>query len=221
MGIATIEKEGFEADDVIATLVRRLAAEDAEVCIVTSDKDIMQLVGDTVTIVDTMKNTVMERAEVAEKFGIDPALISDFLALSGDASDNIPGVPGIGEKTARELICRLRRPGAIYARLEEIKKPAVRQKLAENRDRARHEQAACDAALRRARRYRPRRHDGSGEPDLAGSGRYSGNWSSRPLKEIKVGGRGARRHPEAASLGRLWATPSPWSPASRAAAPTT
>ncbi len=137
MGIATIEKEGFEADDVIATLVRRLAAgPDAEIYVVTSDKDIMQLVGENVTIVDTMKNAVMKRAEVAEKFGIEPSLISDFLALSGDTSDNIPGVPGIGEKTARELICAFGGVEAIYASLDAIKKPSVRQKLAENRERA-------------------------------------------------------------------------------------
>ena len=137
MGIPTIEKEGFEADDVIATLVRRLSAgEDAEVYVVTSDKDLMQLVGDNVTIVDTMKNAVMKRAEVAEKFGIEPSFISDFLALSGDTSDNIPGVPGIGDKTARELICAFGNIDAIYANLDEIKKPSVRQKLSENRDRA-------------------------------------------------------------------------------------
>jgi DNA polymerase-1 len=136
MGIATIEKEGFEADDVIATLVRRLAGDDAEIYLVTSDKDIMQLVGDRVTIVDTMKNLVMKRAEVAEKFGIEPSLIPDLLALSGDTSDNIPGVPGIGEKTARELICAFGGLEGIYGRLDEIKKPSVRQKLAENRDRA-------------------------------------------------------------------------------------
>ena len=137
MGIATIEKEGFEADDVIATLVRRLAAgPDAELYVVTSDKDLMQLVGENVTIIDTMKNAVMKRAEVAEKFGIEPSLISDFLALSGDTSDNIPGVPGIGEKTARELICAFGGVEAIYASLDAIKKPSVRQKLAENRERA-------------------------------------------------------------------------------------
>jgi DNA polymerase-1 len=136
MGIATIEKKGFEADDVIATLVRRLVRTDNEIYIVTSDKDIMQLVGDNVTIVDTMKNAVMKRAEVAEKFGIDPALIPDFLALSGDTSDNIPGVPGIGEKTARELISAFGGMDAIYNRLDEIKKPSVREKLAGNKERA-------------------------------------------------------------------------------------
>ena len=132
-GIAMLEKEGFEADDVIATLVRRLEGGGAEVFVVTSDKDLMQLVGDSVTIVDTMKNLVMKREEVAAKFGIDPALIPDFLALSGDSSDNIPGVHGIGEKTARDLIAAFGGLDEIYADLDRIKKPALRQKLAEHR----------------------------------------------------------------------------------------
>ena len=133
-GIAMLEKEGFEADDVIATLVRRLEGGDAEVFVVTSDKDLMQLVGDSVTIVDTMKNLVMKREEVAGKFGIDPALIPDFLALSGDSSDNIPGVHGIGEKTARDLVAAFGGLDEIYADLDRIKKPALRQNLAEHRD---------------------------------------------------------------------------------------
>ncbi len=133
-GIAMLEKEGFEADDVIATLVRRLQGGDAEIFVVTSDKDLMQLVGDSVTIVDTMKNLVMKREEVTAKFGIDPALISDFLALSGDSSDNIPGVHGIGEKTARDLVATFGGLDGIYANLDQIKKPALRQKLAEHRD---------------------------------------------------------------------------------------
>ena len=133
-GIAMLEKEGFEADDVIATLVRRLEGGDAEVFVVTSDKDLMQLVGDSVTIVDTMKNLVMKREEVAGKFGIDPALIPDFLALSGDSSDNIPGVHGIGEKTARDLVGTFGGLDEIYANLDRIKKPALRQNLAEHRD---------------------------------------------------------------------------------------
>jgi DNA polymerase I len=136
MGIATLEKEGFEADDIIATLVNRLAGEDLEVTIVTSDKDIMQLVGGSVVILDSMKNVVMGPKEVAEKFGINPCLIPDFLALSGDTSDNIPGVPGIGDKTARELISTFGGLDEIYSRIDEIEKPSVRQKLIENRDKA-------------------------------------------------------------------------------------
>ena len=136
MGVPTLEMEGFEADDIIATCVRRLEKEDVEVVVVTSDKDLMQLACDSVTIFDSMKNAMMKTAEVAEKFGIDPCLIPDYLALAGDTSDNIPGVPGIGDKTARELVSTFGPIDEIYAHVDDIKKPALRQKLTENRDRA-------------------------------------------------------------------------------------
>ena len=136
MGVPTLEKDGFEADDIIATCARRLERQDVEVVIVTSDKDIMQLACDSVTIFDAMKNTMMKPADVGEKFGIDPCLIPDYLALAGDTSDNIPGVPGIGDKTARDLVSTFGSLDEIYARLDEIKKPALRQKLIEHRDRA-------------------------------------------------------------------------------------
>ena len=136
MGIPTMEMEGFEADDIIATCVRRLEQEDVEVVVVTSDKDLMQLACDSVTIFDSMKNAVMKTAEVAEKFGIDPCLIPDYLALAGDTSDNIPGVPGIGEKTARDLVSTFGAIDEIYGHVDDIKKPALRQKLIDNRDRA-------------------------------------------------------------------------------------
>ncbi len=147
MGIPIVEKEGFEADDIIATLVRILEGEDVDIFVVTSDKDLMQLVCDreqsggpplphSVTIFDGMKNAMMKTKEVAEKFGIDPCLIPDFLALSGDTSDNIPGVPGIGDKTARDLVATFGSIEQIYARADEIKKLSVRQKLLDNRDRA-------------------------------------------------------------------------------------
>jgi DNA polymerase-1 len=137
MGIPMLEKEGFEADDIIATLVRRLDGKnDVEIVVVTSDKDLMQLACDSVTIFDSMKNLMMKKGEVTEKFGIDPCLMPDYLALCGDTSDNIPGVPGIGEKTARELISMFGDLDSIYAHVEEIKRPALRQKLTENRERA-------------------------------------------------------------------------------------
>jgi DNA polymerase-1 len=136
MGVPTLEMEGFEADDIIATCVRRLEKEDVEVVVVTSDKDLMQLACDSVFIFDSMKNAMMKTAEVAEKFGIDPCLIPDYLALAGDTSDNIPGVPGIGDKTARELVSTFGSIDAIYMHVDDIKKPALRQKLMENRDRA-------------------------------------------------------------------------------------
>jgi DNA polymerase-1 len=104
MGLPVVEKEGFEADDIIATITEHLKTRDNVMTfIVTGDKDMMQLVGDRVRILDSMKNVVIGEAEVIEKFGVPPRNIVDYLSLCGDTSDNIPGVPGIGEKTAREI----------------------------------------------------------------------------------------------------------------------
>ncbi|OPY65466.1 MAG: DNA polymerase I [Syntrophorhabdus sp. PtaU1.Bin050] len=134
MGLPILEKEGFEADDIIGTIVHSLKGRDVEIYIVTSDKDMMQLVSKNVFILDTMKGTLIGEGEVEEKFGIKPALITDYLALCGDTSDNIPGVPGIGEKTARELVSTIGSVDEIYGRLEEIRKPAVKSKLVTGKD---------------------------------------------------------------------------------------
>ena len=137
LGLPVLEKEGFEADDIIATLTEHLKADDDVMTfIVTSDKDMMQLVGDRVRILDSMKNIVVGEAEVREKFGIPPRNMVDYLALCGDTSDNIPGVPGIGEKTARELVATMGPIDAIYGRIDEITKKAVRERLLAGRDKA-------------------------------------------------------------------------------------
>jgi ribonuclease HI len=104
--IPALEAPGFEADDVIATLARRYAAEGIEVTVVTGDKDLMQIVDDRISLLDTMKDSRSGPQEVLERFGVPPELVADVLGLAGDTSDNIPGVPGIGEKTAAELIQR-------------------------------------------------------------------------------------------------------------------
>jgi len=104
LNISTLEAPGFEADDVIATLARRYVAEGVEVTVVTGDKDLMQIVTDGVFLLDTMKDKRSGVAEVVERFGVPPQLVPDVLGLAGDTSDNIPGVPGIGEKTAAELV---------------------------------------------------------------------------------------------------------------------
>jgi DNA polymerase I len=134
MGIPTLEREGFEADDIIATIVTGLKNADAEICIVTSDKDMGQLVSDRVFLLDTQKNLKSGAREVAHKFGVAPEHMRDFLALAGDASDNIPGVPGIGDKTARELIQNLGTLEQIYDNLDRVKRPSVREKLAAGRE---------------------------------------------------------------------------------------
>ncbi|MRR53447.1 MAG: ribonuclease HI [Deltaproteobacteria bacterium] len=104
LNIPTLEAPGFEADDVIATLARRTAEEGIRVTVVTGDKDLMQIVNDKICLLDTMKDSCSGPQEVLERFGVPPERVPDVLGLSGDTSDNIPGVPGIGEKTAAKLV---------------------------------------------------------------------------------------------------------------------
>ncbi|MBE0502108.1 MAG: ribonuclease HI [Desulfuromonadales bacterium] len=106
LNIPALEAPGFEADDLIATLARRFAATELEVTVVTGDKDLMQIVDERITLLDTMKGKRCGPQQVVERFGVMPALVPDVLGLAGDSSDNIPGVPGIGEKTAAELVSR-------------------------------------------------------------------------------------------------------------------
>ncbi|HBT82622.1 MAG TPA: ribonuclease HI [Desulfuromonas sp.] len=104
--IPTLELNGFEADDIIGALAGRFSANGGRVVVVTGDKDLMQIVTDKVTLLDTMKDKQSGVAEVIERFGVGPERVTDILGLAGDSSDNIPGVPGIGEKTAAELVRR-------------------------------------------------------------------------------------------------------------------
>ena len=120
MGLPYLCVEGVEADDVIGTLARQATAAQREVIVSTGDKDMAQLVNEHVTLINTMTDTVMDRAGVIEKFGIPPELIIDFLALMGDKVDNIPGVPGVGEKTALGLLQGLGGLDAIYANLGRV-----------------------------------------------------------------------------------------------------
>src|SRR5579871_2381030 len=119
--LAQLEVPGFEADDIIATLARVATAAGMEVVICSSDKDLMQLCGGDVSVLDTMKNRRFGVAEVQEKFGVPPALVGDVLALMGDSIDNVPGVAGIGPKTAAELINKFGTLDALLAGAGEIK----------------------------------------------------------------------------------------------------
>ena len=121
MGLPVLSVSGVEADDVIGTLTRIGEAAGHEVLIVTSDKDMAQLVNERVKLVDTMKNRVMDPAGVVEKFGVPPERIVDYLALIGDTSDNIPGVPSVGPKTAAKWLTEYGSLDAIIARADEIK----------------------------------------------------------------------------------------------------
>lgn len=120
MGLPLICVEGVEADDVIGTLARDASAEGRPVLISTGDKDMAQLVDEHVTLVNTMTNTVMDRDGVVAKFGIPPELIIDLLALQGDKVDNIPGVAGVGEKTALALLQGIGGIADIYANLDKV-----------------------------------------------------------------------------------------------------
>ena len=120
MGLPMLVIDGVEADDVIGTLALEATAAEQPVIISTGDKDIAQMVNEHITLVNTMTNTLMDREGVVEKFGIPPELIIDYLALLGDKSDNIPGVPGVGEKTALGLLQGKGGLDEIYERLDEI-----------------------------------------------------------------------------------------------------
>ncbi|MDA5093561.1 DNA polymerase I [Aliiroseovarius sp. KMU-50] len=135
--IACIEVKGFEADDIIATLARRANEAGGRVTILSSDKDLMQLVGGGVEMLDPMKNKRIGVEGVEEKFGVGPNRVVDVQALAGDAVDNVPGAPGIGIKTAALLINEYGDLDTLLARAEEIKQPKRRQTLIEKADQIR------------------------------------------------------------------------------------
>ncbi len=126
MGLPLLTVEGVEADDVIGTLARRASAGGIRTVVSTIDKDMAQLVGDDVMLVDTMFDRVLDHDGVVAKFGVEPGQIIDYLALVGDKSDNIPGVPGVGPKTATALLQHFGSIDAIYADLDEVAKVKAR-----------------------------------------------------------------------------------------------
>ncbi len=132
-----LEMEGYEADDLIATYARLANEQDFDVTIVSSDKDLMQLVGPRVRMLDPMKNRIIGPDEVVERFGVGPDKVVDVQALAGDSTDNVPGVPGIGVKTAAQLIEEYGDLDNLLAHAEEIKQPKRRENLIENADLAR------------------------------------------------------------------------------------
>src|SRR3982074_2840524 len=132
-----LEQVGFEADDLIATYVRQACERGATATIVSSDKDLMQLVTDCVTMYDTMKDRRIGIAEVIEKFGVPPEKVVEVQALAGDSTDNVPGVPGIGINTAAQLIVEYGDLETLLARAGEIKQPKRREALLENAEKAR------------------------------------------------------------------------------------
>jgi DNA polymerase I len=132
-----LEQVGFEADDLIATYAREAGERGATTTIVSSDKDLMQLVTDKVTMYDTMKDRRIGIPEVIEKFGVPPEKVVEVQALAGDSTDNVPGVPGIGVKTAAQLIVEYGDLETLLLRAGEIKQPKRRESLIENAEKAR------------------------------------------------------------------------------------
>ncbi|MBI5179756.1 MAG: DNA polymerase I, partial [Nitrospinae bacterium] len=135
--IPVLKKTGMEADDLIGAAAVHAEREGWEVAVVSGDKDLMQLVGPHIKMYDPLKDKWYGAEEVKDRFGVSPEHVVDVLALMGDASDNIPGVPGIGEKTAQALIAQYGSLDDLLKRADEIAKPKLKQSLIENADLAR------------------------------------------------------------------------------------
>ena len=136
LNLPILERVGFEADDLIATVAKQASREGFEVLIVSSDKDLMQLIDDNVTMYDSLKNKMIGAKEVEEKFFVKPSQVLDVLSLMGDASDNVPGVRGIGPKTAAELINQYQTLENLFEHLSEIKQEKRRQMLTDGVEKA-------------------------------------------------------------------------------------
>jgi DNA polymerase-1 len=136
-GLTVIELESYEADDIIATYAREARAAGREVIVVSSDKDLMQLIRQGVQMYDPMKQKAIDRAEVIARFGVGPELVRDVLALAGDTSDNVPGVPGIGVKTAAQLLQEFGDLEGLLANAATIRQPKRRENLLEHAEQAR------------------------------------------------------------------------------------
>lgn len=131
LGLRQLEAPGYEADDIIATIARGM--KDRPVLIVSGDKDLLQLVNERITIWDSMKDEIIDLAAVRARFGLEPPRLLDVMALSGDSSDNIPGVPGVGPKTALKLIQTYGSLANLLLRLDELPQGKLKESLMENR----------------------------------------------------------------------------------------
>jgi DNA polymerase-1 len=137
LGIPTLEEEGYEADDLIGSIAKKLEGEGVDTVIVSGDKDLMQLITPDVTMYDPMKDKTFKIPEVKERFGVPPEKVVEVMGLCGDTSDNIPGVPGIGEKTAARLIEQFGSIEELLKNLDKVKNATMRDNLAHYADQAR------------------------------------------------------------------------------------
>jgi DNA polymerase-1 len=134
MNIPVLEYEGYEADDVLGSLAVKAAREKVATVIVTTDKDLLQLVGERTTVFNPAKEIYLDEAKVKEVFGVAPGQVVDVLSLWGDPTDNVPGVPGVGEKTSKMLIREFGSLEALLRHLDRVKNPRLREKIRENLD---------------------------------------------------------------------------------------
>ncbi|MDQ3035317.1 MAG: DNA polymerase I, partial [Myxococcota bacterium] len=134
--IPCLAEEGMEADDIIATVVRKAREAGLTVVIASADKDMLQLIGDGVVMLDSMRDRVYGEDETIEKLGVKPSQVRDYLSLTGDSSDNVPGVPGVGPKTAVQLLTQYETLDGVYAHVDQVEKKSIREKLQANRDKA-------------------------------------------------------------------------------------
>ena len=132
--ILTLEEQGVEADDIIATAVKIFTASGHKVVVVSGDKDLLQLVRDDVVMWDPMKDRMMDRAAIHQKYALHPEQLLDFLSLVGDASDNVPGIPGVGPKTAEKLINTYGSLEGLYQHIDDLKQSRVKEQIVENRE---------------------------------------------------------------------------------------
>src|SRR4030065_1078039 len=141
MNLAVLQKEGFEADDLMGTLAKKAAKQGVQTVLVTGDKDFLQLVDESVMVLNPhragQEMEWIDRSKVEEKFGVPPERGVDLLALMGDQSDNIPGVPGIGEKTARQLMQQFTSLEELLSQAEKVDKKKIRESREFHADQAR------------------------------------------------------------------------------------
>jgi 5'-3' exonuclease len=137
MRVPVLMIEGEEADDILGTVAVQAAAQSYLVRVVTADKDLLQIVGARILVRDPLAPRTFGPAEVERRYGIEPGQVADFLALMGDSSDNIPGVPGVGEKTARDLLRRFGTLETVLARAAEVERPKLREALLTHVEQAR------------------------------------------------------------------------------------
>ena len=133
---ACLERQGYEADDLLASAAKKLAAQGHPVILVSGDKDLLQLVSDTITVWDPMRDVFMNPAAVQKKYNIPPHQLLDFFALMGDSSDNVPGVAGIGPKTAEKLINEYGSLEGLYQNIETLSQAKLKEKLLTSRENA-------------------------------------------------------------------------------------